>query len=54
MSREKELRLINAEIAMCEAEIKILQVRVDREWGMRFGGMILGLIRLNNWLLQVR
>jgi hypothetical protein len=36
MSREKELRLINAEIALCEAEIKPLQAEVDREWSMRF------------------
>jgi hypothetical protein len=40
MSREEELRLIDAEIALCETKLKILQVRVDREWGMRFGVLL--------------
>jgi hypothetical protein len=36
MNREEELRLINAKIALYEAKIKLLQVEVDKQWGMRF------------------
>ena len=40
MNREEALRLLDAEIALSEAKLKILQVRVDREGGMRFGAML--------------
>ena len=40
LNRKEELRLLDAQIAACEAKLKLLHAEVDREWCMRFSALM--------------